>query len=40
VIAVDMKDHIVLIESGQTEARGLAVIAEAKKLFPGKPISM
>src|SRR5262249_19708594 len=31
-------DHIVLIESGQTEARGLAVIAEAKKLFANKPI--
>jgi glyoxylase-like metal-dependent hydrolase (beta-lactamase superfamily II) len=38
VIAVDFKDYIVLVESGQTEARGLAVIAEAKKLFPNKPI--
>jgi glyoxylase-like metal-dependent hydrolase (beta-lactamase superfamily II) len=37
-IAVDFKDSIVVIESGQSEARGLAVLAEAKKLFPGKPI--
>ena len=38
VIAVDFKDHIALIESGQNEARGLAVIAEAKRLFPNKPV--
>jgi glyoxylase-like metal-dependent hydrolase (beta-lactamase superfamily II) len=38
VIAVDFKDYIALIECGQTEARGLAVIAEAKRLFPNKPI--
>jgi len=38
VIAVDFKDHIALIESGQNEARALAVIAEAKRLIPNKPI--
>jgi glyoxylase-like metal-dependent hydrolase (beta-lactamase superfamily II) len=38
VIAVDFKDYIALVESGQNEARALAVIAEAKRLFPGKPI--
>jgi glyoxylase-like metal-dependent hydrolase (beta-lactamase superfamily II) len=38
VIAVDFKDHITLIESGQSEARALAVIAEAKRLIPNKPI--
>jgi glyoxylase-like metal-dependent hydrolase (beta-lactamase superfamily II) len=37
-IAVDFKDHITIIEAGQSEARGLAVIAEAKKLIPNKPI--
>jgi glyoxylase-like metal-dependent hydrolase (beta-lactamase superfamily II) len=37
-IAVDFKDHITIIESGQSEARGLAVIAEAKRLIPNKPI--
>jgi glyoxylase-like metal-dependent hydrolase (beta-lactamase superfamily II) len=38
VIAVDFKDYIALVESGQNEPRALAVIAEAKRLFPGKPI--
>ena len=38
VIAVDFNDHIALIESGQNEARALAVIAEAKRLIPNKPI--
>src|SRR5688500_4959336 len=38
VIAVDFKDHIALIESGQNEARALAVIAEARRLIPNKPI--
>jgi glyoxylase-like metal-dependent hydrolase (beta-lactamase superfamily II) len=37
-VAIDFKDHITIIESGQSEARGLAVIAEAKKLIPGKPV--
>jgi glyoxylase-like metal-dependent hydrolase (beta-lactamase superfamily II) len=39
VIAVDFKDHITLIECGQNEPRALAVIAEAKRLIPGKPIT-
>src|SRR5882672_6331503 len=38
VIAVDFKDYIALIESGQNEPRALAVIAETKRLFPNKPI--
>jgi glyoxylase-like metal-dependent hydrolase (beta-lactamase superfamily II) len=38
VIAVDFKDYIAIIESGQNEARALAVIAEAKRLIPNKPI--
>jgi glyoxylase-like metal-dependent hydrolase (beta-lactamase superfamily II) len=38
VIAIDFKDYIALVESGQNEARGLAVIAEAKRLIPNKPI--
>jgi glyoxylase-like metal-dependent hydrolase (beta-lactamase superfamily II) len=37
-IAVDFKDHITIIESGQSEARGLAIIAEAKRLIPNKPV--
>ncbi len=38
VIAIDFKDHITLIECGQNEPRALAVIAEAKRLIPNKPI--
>jgi glyoxylase-like metal-dependent hydrolase (beta-lactamase superfamily II) len=38
VIAVDFKDYIAIVESGQNEARALAVIAEAKRLIPNKPI--
>jgi glyoxylase-like metal-dependent hydrolase (beta-lactamase superfamily II) len=37
-IAVDMGDHILLIESGQSDARGMAVIAAAKQAIPNKPI--
>jgi glyoxylase-like metal-dependent hydrolase (beta-lactamase superfamily II) len=38
VIAVDFKDYVAVIESGQTEARALAVIAEVKRLIPNKPL--
>ncbi len=38
-IAVDFKDHITIIETGQSEARGQAVIAEAKRLIPNKPVT-
>lgn len=38
VIAVEFKDYIALLESGQSEARALAVIDEAKRLIPNKPI--
>jgi len=37
-ILVEFKDHVMMLEAGQSEARGLAYIAESKKLFPGKPI--
>jgi glyoxylase-like metal-dependent hydrolase (beta-lactamase superfamily II) len=37
-LAVDFKDHIVVIEGPQSEARASAVIAEAKRLIPNKPI--
>jgi glyoxylase-like metal-dependent hydrolase (beta-lactamase superfamily II) len=39
-IAIDFKDHITIIEMGQSEARGLAVIAEAKRLIPNKPVTV
>jgi glyoxylase-like metal-dependent hydrolase (beta-lactamase superfamily II) len=37
-LAVEFKDHIVVLEGGQSEARGLAIIAEAKRVIPNKPI--
>jgi glyoxylase-like metal-dependent hydrolase (beta-lactamase superfamily II) len=37
-VLVDFKDYIMLLEAGQSEARALAYIAEAKKLVPNKPI--
>jgi glyoxylase-like metal-dependent hydrolase (beta-lactamase superfamily II) len=37
-LAVEMKDHIVVLESGQSEARGLAILAEARRVIPNKPI--
>jgi glyoxylase-like metal-dependent hydrolase (beta-lactamase superfamily II) len=37
-LALDFKDYIVLIEAPQSEARAVAVMAEAKRLIPNKPI--
>jgi glyoxylase-like metal-dependent hydrolase (beta-lactamase superfamily II) len=37
-LAVEFKDHVVVLEGGQSEARGLAIIAETKRLFPTKRI--
>jgi glyoxylase-like metal-dependent hydrolase (beta-lactamase superfamily II) len=37
-IAVDFTDHVTILEAGQSEARGLAVIGEAKRLIPDKPV--
>lgn len=37
-IAIEQRDHIVLIEAPQNEARSLAVIAKAKEIIPDKPI--
>ena len=36
-LAVEFRDHTVVIEGGQSEARGLAVISEARRVIP-KPI--
>jgi glyoxylase-like metal-dependent hydrolase (beta-lactamase superfamily II) len=35
---VEFKNYVMMLEAGQSEARGLAYIAEAKKLFPNKPL--
>ena len=37
-VAVDFKDYIVLIEAPQSEERAMAIITEAKRLIPNKPI--
>lgn len=37
-LIVEFRDHIMMLEAGQSEARSLAYIAEAKKLVPNKPI--
>jgi glyoxylase-like metal-dependent hydrolase (beta-lactamase superfamily II) len=37
-LIVEFRDHIMMLEAGQGEARSLAYIAETKKLIPNKPI--
>ena len=37
-LAVDMGDHVLVVESGQSDARGLAVMAAAKQAIPNKPV--
>jgi len=37
-LALDFKDYIVIVEGGQSDERSAAVMAEAKKLIPNKPI--
>ena len=37
-LAVEFKDYVVVLEGGQNEARGLAILAETKRLFPDKRI--
>jgi glyoxylase-like metal-dependent hydrolase (beta-lactamase superfamily II) len=37
-LAVDMGDHILVVESGQSDQRGLDVMAAAKRAIPNKPI--
>ena len=37
-LLVEFRDHVMLLEAGQSEARSLAYIAETKKMVPNKPI--
>jgi glyoxylase-like metal-dependent hydrolase (beta-lactamase superfamily II) len=37
-VLVEMADHLVMIEGPQNDARAVAIIEEAKKLVPNKPI--
>jgi glyoxylase-like metal-dependent hydrolase (beta-lactamase superfamily II) len=37
-LAIDQRDHIIIVEAPQNEARSEAVIAKAKETIPNKPI--
>src|SRR5213078_2185626 len=37
-VIVEFKDYVMMLEAGQSEARGLAYIAKTKELIPNKPI--
>ena len=37
-LAIEMRDHIVVVDTPQTEARASAVLAKAKETIPNKPI--
>jgi glyoxylase-like metal-dependent hydrolase (beta-lactamase superfamily II) len=37
-LAVEFKDHVIVIEGPQSVARGEAIVDEVKKVFPRKPI--
>jgi len=37
-LAVEFKEYVVVLEGGQNEARGLAILGETKRLFPSKRI--
>ena len=37
-LALDMGDHILVVESGGSDARGLEVMAAAKRAIPNKPV--
>ncbi|PWT81935.1 MAG: hypothetical protein C5B57_09545 [Blastocatellia bacterium] len=37
-LAIEFRDYVVVLEGGQSEARGLAIIAETKRVIPNKRI--
>jgi glyoxylase-like metal-dependent hydrolase (beta-lactamase superfamily II) len=37
-VAIEMRDHVILVEAPQNEARVAPVLAKVKELFPNKPI--
>jgi glyoxylase-like metal-dependent hydrolase (beta-lactamase superfamily II) len=37
-MAVELRDSVVVLEGGQSEARGLAVLAETRRLIPNKRV--
>jgi glyoxylase-like metal-dependent hydrolase (beta-lactamase superfamily II) len=37
-VVIEMKDHVIVVEAPLNEERSVAVLAETRKLVPGKPI--
>ena len=37
-VVIEMKDHVIVVESPLNDERAVAVLAETRKLVPGKPI--
>ncbi len=37
-LLVEFRDHVMMLEAGQSQARSAAYIAETRKLFPNKPL--
>ena len=37
-VVIEMKDHVIVVEAPLNDERAIAVIAEARRLAPGKPI--
>ncbi len=37
---IEMKDHLILVESPLYDGRSMAVLAEARRLVPGKPVRL
>ena len=37
-VVIEMKDHVIVVEAPLNDQRALAVLAETRKLVPGKPI--
>lgn len=37
-VAIEQRDHVVLVEAPQNEARSLALLAKLKETLPGKPV--
>ena len=37
-VAIEMRDHVILVEAPQDETRASAVVAKVKELFPGKAL--
>jgi len=39
-VAIEMRDHVIVVETPLYDGRSAAVLAEARRLVPGKPVKM